>query len=53
MSAARDVALAVAGRRAQRLADGSYLVPCPVLSHGKGLGDRHPSLRIGDGQTRF
>jgi hypothetical protein len=53
MSAARDVALALAGRRAQRLADGSYLVPCPVPSHGKGLGDRHPSLRIGDGASRL
>jgi hypothetical protein len=53
MSAARDVALALAGRRAQRLADGSYLVPCPVPSHGKGCGDRNPSLRIGDGASRL
>ena len=50
---ARDVALALAGRRAQRLADGSYLVPCPVPSHGKGRGDRNPSLRIGDGASRL
>jgi Toprim domain len=50
---ARDIALALAGRRAQRLADGSYLIPCPVPSHGKGRGDRNPSLRIGDGQTRL
>jgi len=52
-SAARDIALALAGRRAQRLTDGSYLVPCPVPSHGKGRGDHNPSLRIGDGQTRL
>src|SRR5215471_1873788 len=53
MSAARDIALALAGRRAQRLTDGSYLVPCPVPSHGKGRGDRNPSLRIGDGALRL
>jgi len=52
MSAA-DVALALAGRRAQQLADGFYLIPCPVPSHGKGRGDRNPSLRIGDGETRL
>jgi Toprim domain len=52
MSAARDIASALGGRRAQRLADGSYLVPCPVPSHGKGRGDRSPSLRVGDGETR-
>ena len=51
MSAARDIALALAGRRAQRLTDGGYLVCCPVPSHGKGRGDRNPSLRIGDGDT--
>jgi hypothetical protein len=50
---ARGIALALYGRRAQRLADGSYLVPCPVLSHGKGRGDRNPSLRIGDGASRL
>ena len=33
------------------LTDG-YLVPCPVPSHGKGRGDRSPSLRISDGDTR-
>src|SRR5215831_12712793 len=54
MSTARDIALALAGRqRPQRLPNGSYLVRCPVPSHGKGLGDRNPSLRIGDGQTRL
>jgi len=53
MSAARDVALALGGRRVQRLTDGFYLVPCPVPSHGKGLGDRNPSLRLGDGASRL
>jgi hypothetical protein len=53
MSAARDVALALAGRRAQRLADGGYLVPCPAPSHGRGRGDRNPSLRLADGDTRL
>jgi hypothetical protein len=53
MSAARDVAFALAGQRAQRLADGSFLVPCPVPSHGKGRGDRNPSLCIGDGERRL
>ena len=47
---ARDIAMTL-GVRTQRLADGSYMVPCPVLSHGKGRGDRSPSLRIGDGDT--
>jgi hypothetical protein len=53
MSAARDIALALAGRRAQQLADGGYLVPCPAPSHGKGRGDRNPSLRLADGDTRL
>jgi hypothetical protein len=53
MTEARSIALALGGRRAQRLADGSYLIPCPVRSHGKGRGDRNPSLRIGDGTTRL
>jgi len=53
MSTARDIASALTGRRAQRLADGSYLVPCPVPSHGKGRGDRNPSLRLTDGQTQL
>jgi hypothetical protein len=52
-AAAREIAFALAGRRAQRLADGSYLVPCPLPSHGKRRGDRNPSLRIGDGETRL
>src|SRR5262245_23106255 len=49
---AREIALALDGQRAQRLNNGSYLVPCPVPSHGKGRGDRSPSLHISDGQTR-
>ena len=52
MSIAAGIAEALAGRRVQRLADGSYLIPCPVPSHGQGRGDRNPSLRIGDGETR-
>ncbi|HMF28049.1 MAG TPA: toprim domain-containing protein, partial [Candidatus Cybelea sp.] len=28
-------------------------VPCPVPSHGKGRGDRNPSLRLTDGQTQL
>jgi Toprim domain len=50
MSAARDIAQALAGKRVQFLPNGDYLVPCPVSSHGKGRGDRSPSLSIGDGQ---
>jgi hypothetical protein len=50
---AHDIALALAGPRARRLADGSYLALCPVPSHGKGRGDRNPSLRVGDGQLRL
>jgi Toprim domain len=50
---AAEIAAALGGRRAQRLADGSYLVPCPLPSHGKGRGDRNPSLHISDDQTRL
>jgi hypothetical protein len=50
---ARGIAHALGGRRAQRLADGGYLIPCPVASHGKGRGDRSPSLRISDGDTQL
>jgi len=49
MITAREIA-AVFGKRAQQLADG-WLVPCPVPSHGKGRGDRSPSLRISDGES--
>jgi hypothetical protein len=52
MSTAAHIAQALAGRRAQRLTDGGYLIPCPAPGHGKGNGDRHPSLRISDGDTR-
>jgi putative DNA primase/helicase len=53
MSAAGDIAIALAGRRAQRLADGSYLVSCPLSSHGKGRGDRNPSLQISAGESQL
>jgi putative DNA primase/helicase len=49
VSAASAIAQAIGGRRAQRLANGGYLLPCPVPSHGKGRGDRQPSLSIADG----
>lgn len=49
MTPAREIAMALGGRRARRLTDGSYLVSCPVPSHGNGRRDRNPSLRIGDG----
>ncbi|MGX1320500.1 hypothetical protein AB7M17_003953 [Bradyrhizobium sp. USDA 377] len=52
MNTAAQIATALGGKRAQRLGDGGWLVPCPVPSHGKGRGDRSPSLRIGDGETR-
>jgi hypothetical protein len=52
MSAAR-IAEALSGRRALRLADGSYLVSCPLPSHGKGRGDLHPSLSIRDGASQI
>src|SRR5215831_15603731 len=51
---ARDIAFALAGwRKPHRLPDGSHLVCCPVPSHGKGRGDRNPSLRLADGDTRL
>jgi hypothetical protein len=53
MTAAARIAQALAGKRAQRLGDNSYLVPCPVPSHGKGRGDRRPSLHIADGDKRL
>ncbi len=31
-------------------AGAGYLCRCPVASHGKGQGDRHPSLSVTDGQ---
>jgi hypothetical protein len=52
MTSARDIALALGGRRAQRCGDGSFLTCCPVPTHGRGHGDRCPSLAIRDGDTR-
>jgi putative DNA primase/helicase len=46
MSAASSIARALHGRSA---AGGSYLVRCPVPSHGNGKGDRNPSLMLRDG----
>jgi len=54
MSAARRIAEALAHwRKPQRLADGSYLTCCPVPSHGRGRGDRSPSLQISDGDSQL
>jgi Toprim domain len=36
--------------RGQRAGDNQYLVRCPCLHHGKGRGDKHPSLSISDGE---
>lgn len=52
MSTAREIALALAGRRAQPLT-GGWLVPCPVPTHGRGRGDRNPSLSVHDGDERL
>jgi hypothetical protein len=49
---AQSIAVALS-KRAQRIPGGGFLVPCPVASHGKGRGDRSPSLRISDGKTRL
>ena len=43
MSAA-DVASLLGGSRQGRL----WLCPCPVPTHGKGRGDRNPSLLVSD-----
>lgn len=48
---AAEIARHLYGTRAIRLSDGSYLVPCPAPGHGKGRGDRRPSLQISDGET--
>jgi hypothetical protein len=42
------IACALGGRR---LSTGGYLCRCPVLGHGRGRGDRHPSLLVQDGET--
>jgi putative DNA primase/helicase len=47
MSEAFSIAKALHGRSA---GGGSYLVRCPVPSHGNGRGDRNPSLMIKDGE---
>jgi hypothetical protein len=39
------------GLGGHRSGDG-YLCHCPVPSHGKGNGDKHPSLLVSDGETR-
>jgi hypothetical protein len=52
MSSARAIALALGGPHAQRLPAGGFLIRCPVPSHGKGRGDRSPSLHISDGASR-
>jgi len=49
MMTAQEIALALGGRHAQRLSDGSYLTRCPVPNHGKGRGDQSPSLSLRDG----
>jgi putative DNA primase/helicase len=52
MTSARDIALALGGKRAQRCGDGTFLTCCPVPTHGRGRRDRTPSLAIRDGDTR-
>lgn len=46
MSAAAAIARAYRGRH---VGQGWWLVRCPCAGHGKGHGDRHPSLSIRDG----
>jgi hypothetical protein len=50
---AKDIALALGGRRATPCADGAWLTCCPVPGHGKGRGDRQPSLSLKDGDRRL
>jgi hypothetical protein len=47
MTNAATIARALGGKRN---ADG-YICHCPVPSHGKGRGDRHPSLSLRDGDS--
>ena len=49
LPSAETVWKALGGIRAR---DG-YLCRCPVLSHGRGKGDRHPSLSVRDGRKRL
>lgn len=53
MACARAIAIALAGRRAQRCSDGSWLTRCPVPTHGRGRGDRSPSLAVRDGRDQL
>jgi putative DNA primase/helicase len=46
MSDAKTIARALGGAKS----GGGYLCRCPVPSHGKGRGDRSPSLLISDGE---
>ncbi len=48
MNGAADVSKVLGGRSS---GGGSYLCPCPVSTHGKGKGDRNPSLSVCDGDT--
>jgi hypothetical protein len=50
---AASIATTLGGRRARRLPDGGYLTRCPLPSHGKGRGDRDPSLRLCDGDKEL
>src|SRR5262249_17882905 len=49
---AAEIAMALCSRP-QRLPSGGFLISCPVPSHGKGRGDRSPSLHISDGASRL
>jgi len=53
MTNAHHIAAILGGRRARHLLDGGYLTCCPVPSHGKGRGDRDPSLRISNGEHQL
>jgi putative DNA primase/helicase len=49
---ARDIAVALGGRLATPCTDGAWLTRCPCPGHGRGKGDRHPSLSLKDGDRR-
>jgi putative DNA primase/helicase len=49
MTDAEGIGSALRGRTGYRTRSG-FVVPCPCLGHGKGRGDRNPSLSIGDGK---
>jgi hypothetical protein len=46
---AADIAKALGGKRSGR----GYICRCPCPNHGKGNGDRNPSLSIDDGDERL